>query len=174
MKSVVATAGSGLLISGAKDSFQWSKPYQEQRMPSAKSDDHLTPPTPRAHFVHPLLRARDWQDRPEFAQVCDWWRGATNAEFGVRNAESARITPHSALCTPHSYVDSSRLPPLAEVKVPDEAAADDPRLAAVKEQERKFGRLAQRYRKVLAGRCANTVGLFSDARCDKLRRHNRT
>jgi tetratricopeptide (TPR) repeat protein len=26
------------------------------------------------HFAHPLLRARDWQDRPEFAQVADWWR----------------------------------------------------------------------------------------------------
>ena len=46
--------------------------------------------------------------------------------------------------------DPVRLPPLAEVKVPDEAAADDPRLAAVKEQERKFSRLAQRYREALA------------------------
>ncbi len=27
-----------------------------------------------SHFVHPLLRARDWQDRPEFAQLCNWWR----------------------------------------------------------------------------------------------------
>jgi tetratricopeptide (TPR) repeat protein len=26
------------------------------------------------HFAHPLLRARDWQERPEFAQLCDWWR----------------------------------------------------------------------------------------------------
>ena len=25
------------------------------------------------HFTHPLLRARDWQDRPEFDQLCDWW-----------------------------------------------------------------------------------------------------
>src|SRR6516162_9594991 len=25
-------------------------------------------------FAHPLLRARDWQDRPEFARLCDWWR----------------------------------------------------------------------------------------------------
>jgi tetratricopeptide (TPR) repeat protein len=29
---------------------------------------------PPYHFSHPLLRARDWQDRPEFAQLCDWWR----------------------------------------------------------------------------------------------------
>lgn len=26
------------------------------------------------YFVHTLLRARDWQHRPEFDQVCDWWR----------------------------------------------------------------------------------------------------
>jgi hypothetical protein len=26
------------------------------------------------HFTHPLLRARDWQDRPELASLCDWWR----------------------------------------------------------------------------------------------------
>jgi tetratricopeptide (TPR) repeat protein len=25
-------------------------------------------------FVRPLLRARDWQDRPQFAHVCQWWR----------------------------------------------------------------------------------------------------
>jgi hypothetical protein len=31
-------------------------------------------PTPRLHFVHTLLRARDWQDRSEFGQLCDWWR----------------------------------------------------------------------------------------------------
>ena len=24
-------------------------------------------------FVHRLLRARDWQDRPQFREVCDWW-----------------------------------------------------------------------------------------------------
>ena len=26
------------------------------------------------YLVHTLLRARDWQHRPEFDQVCDWWR----------------------------------------------------------------------------------------------------
>jgi hypothetical protein len=30
--------------------------------------------SPRVHFVHPLLRARDWQDRPEFDRLCRWWR----------------------------------------------------------------------------------------------------
>jgi tetratricopeptide (TPR) repeat protein len=37
----------------------------------------MTDPTSRKqlfHFAHPLLRARDWQDRPEFEQVAEWWR----------------------------------------------------------------------------------------------------
>src|SRR5260370_19405433 len=29
---------------------------------------------PKVQIVHSLLRARDWQDRPEFEQVCEWWR----------------------------------------------------------------------------------------------------
>src|SRR6516165_8024724 len=29
---------------------------------------------PPYHFAHPLLRARDWQDRPELGQLGDWWR----------------------------------------------------------------------------------------------------
>ena len=27
------------------------------------------------YFVHTLLRARDWQHRPQFDEVCQWWRG---------------------------------------------------------------------------------------------------
>jgi hypothetical protein len=27
------------------------------------------------YFVHTLLRARDWQHRPEFDRVCEWWHG---------------------------------------------------------------------------------------------------
>ena len=27
------------------------------------------------YIVHTLLRARDWQHRPQFDRVCDWWRG---------------------------------------------------------------------------------------------------
>ncbi len=26
------------------------------------------------YFVHSLLRARDWQHRPQFEEVCDWWQ----------------------------------------------------------------------------------------------------
>lgn len=31
--------------------------------------------TPWIHVSHRLLRARDWQDRPQFGLLCDWWRG---------------------------------------------------------------------------------------------------
>jgi GTPase SAR1 family protein len=37
------------------------------------------------YFVHTLLRARDWQHRPEYDQVCQWWRG--NVAF--RSAKDA-------------------------------------------------------------------------------------
>lgn len=42
------------------------------------SVDPIPPPPPPpvrpGAFVHPLLRARDWQDRPEFGDLCQWWR----------------------------------------------------------------------------------------------------
>jgi tetratricopeptide (TPR) repeat protein len=35
------------------------------------------------YFVHTLLRARDWQHRPEFDQVCDWWRAGGKGVCGL-------------------------------------------------------------------------------------------
>jgi hypothetical protein len=34
------------------------------------------------YFAHSLLRARDWQHRPQLDDVCDWWR--RGAEVCVR------------------------------------------------------------------------------------------
>ncbi len=31
-------------------------------------------PTDPIHFAHRLLRARDWQHRPQLDDLCDWWR----------------------------------------------------------------------------------------------------
>jgi len=31
---------------------------------------------PQPAFVHSLLPARDWQDRPQLSQLCDWWKSA--------------------------------------------------------------------------------------------------
>ncbi|MEO0491035.1 MAG: hypothetical protein AAFZ49_15990, partial [Cyanobacteria bacterium J06659_2] len=35
------------------------------------------------YFVHTLLRARDWQHRPEFDRVCDWWRAGGTGVCGL-------------------------------------------------------------------------------------------
>ncbi len=108
-------------------------------MPCTDSDNS---PGPRAHFVHPLLRARDWQDGPEFAELCDWWRSGSSLSSAIKERAGMR----------------SRNEP--GTRTLGEAAADDPRLAAVKEQERKFGRLAQRYRDALAARDPAALALM--------------
>ena len=33
----------------------------------------MTEENPSNYFVHTLLRARDWQPRPQFEEVCRWW-----------------------------------------------------------------------------------------------------
>ncbi len=41
------------------------------------------------YFVHTLLRARDWQHRPELEHLCDWWRalgGGLYALVGIGGA----------------------------------------------------------------------------------------
>ncbi len=38
---------------------------------------------PTNYFVHTLLRARDWQHRPEFDRLCDWWRGGGQGVCGL-------------------------------------------------------------------------------------------
>ena len=40
-----------------------------------KINSQVSNATQSNYFIHTLLRARDWQHRPEFDQVCDWWRG---------------------------------------------------------------------------------------------------
>ncbi|HSM82961.1 MAG TPA: hypothetical protein VLS96_14820, partial [Nodosilinea sp.] len=35
------------------------------------------------YFVHTLLRARDWQHRPEFERVCAWWRSGGQGVCGL-------------------------------------------------------------------------------------------
>ncbi len=39
------------------------------------------PSSPGMCFVHTLLRARDWQDRPQFGRLCDWWREGTGGQW---------------------------------------------------------------------------------------------
>ena len=48
-------------------------------------------------FAHHLLRARDWQDRPELEHLCDWWRdigGGLYALVGIGGAgKTATVDP---------------------------------------------------------------------------------
>ena len=37
----------------------------------------------RIHLAHRLLRARDWQHRPQLDQLCDWWRAHGSAGGGI-------------------------------------------------------------------------------------------
>jgi tetratricopeptide (TPR) repeat protein len=70
-----------------------------------------------AHVVHTLLRARDWQDRPEFAQVCDWWRAGgpgVLALVGIGGAGKTAIAdrfvrrlPGPTEAEPHSPQDAT-------------------------------------------------------------------
>ena len=56
-------------------------------LPGTLIADRIVPMNPRGEpenpsgpgtgLIHMLLRARDWQDRPQFGRLCDWWRKGT-------------------------------------------------------------------------------------------------
>ena len=51
-----------------------------------------------SRFVHPLLRARDWQDRLQLAAVCHWWRAGGSgvcALIGTHPGCAGRFCLHS-------------------------------------------------------------------------------
>jgi TIR domain len=49
-------------------------PEQFSSKPSDRAVDKTARPSVDARIVHPLLSARDWQDRPEFKKICEWWQ----------------------------------------------------------------------------------------------------
>ncbi|MEE8525734.1 MAG: TIR domain-containing protein [Thermoanaerobaculia bacterium] len=76
--------------------------------------------TPRIHVAHRLLRARDWQDRAQFARLCDWWRsgaGGVCALVGIGGAGKTAIADRfvrslpGVLADPDVAVDESLRPP---------------------------------------------------------------
>ncbi len=74
--------------------------------------------TPR--IAHRLLRARDWQDRPQFGELCDWWRGGHGgvcALVGIGGAGKTAIADRfvrslpGVLPSPDVAVDDTLTPP---------------------------------------------------------------
>lgn len=62
----------------------------------SRTESDAQPSLP-AVFVHPLLRARDWQDRPEFTQLCDWWRcGISSLSSSAEERAGVRSRSQSA------------------------------------------------------------------------------
>ena len=68
---------------------------------------------PTSYFVHPLLRARDWQDRPEFRRLCDWWRtGATGvcALVGIGGAGKTAVAERFLRVLPGGLPSPAEIP----------------------------------------------------------------
>jgi tetratricopeptide (TPR) repeat protein len=78
-------------------------------------------PTVPVRFVHPLLRARDYQEREELARLADWWRGGgvgVCALVGIGGAGKTavaerflRLLPGILAVNPALPKDSSLLQP---------------------------------------------------------------
>ena len=68
---------------------------------------------PRVNFVHPLLRARDYQNRPEFDRLCDWWRGGGQgvcALVGIGGAGKTAVADRFLRVLPGAMADDPNLP----------------------------------------------------------------
>jgi tetratricopeptide (TPR) repeat protein len=87
--------------------------------PGAMPNDY---PAPVVHFVPTLLRARDWQERPEFAQVCDWWRAGGKgvlALVGIGGAGKTAIADRFVRSLPGVTEAESHQPPDTTLPVPE-------------------------------------------------------
>jgi tetratricopeptide (TPR) repeat protein len=73
----------------------------------------MTASNPSNYFVHTLLRARDWQHRPEFDQVCNWWRGGGQGVcglVGIGGAGKTAITKRFLQMLPGVFTQKEDLP----------------------------------------------------------------
>jgi tetratricopeptide (TPR) repeat protein len=64
-------------------------------------------------FVHPLLRARDWQSRPQFDELCKWWREGglgVCALVGIGGAGKTAIVDRFLLVLPDILPPVSGIP----------------------------------------------------------------
>ena len=78
------------------------------------------PQSARRHIAHRLLRARDWQDRQQFSDLCNWWRsghGGVCALVGIGGAGKTAIADRfvrslpGVLPSPGVAVDETLTPP---------------------------------------------------------------
>ena len=70
-------------------------------------------PNPQIYFAHRLLRARDWQDRPEFDQLCQWWRDSEAgicALVGIGGAGKTAIAERFLRVLPEVLPESPDIP----------------------------------------------------------------
>ena len=68
---------------------------------------------PRINFVHPLLRARDYQNRPQFDELCDWWRGGGQgvcALLGIGGAGKTAVADRFLRVLPGAMAADPNLP----------------------------------------------------------------
>lgn len=70
-------------------------------------------PAPSGGFVHHLLRARDWQDRPEFEELCQWWKSGgvgVCALVGIGGAGKTAIAERFLQVLPGGYPEHPKVP----------------------------------------------------------------
>lgn len=69
-------------------------------------------------FVHRLLRARDWQDRPQFREVCDWWSAGGSgvlALVGIGGSGKTAIAERFLQVVPGGYPANPKAPKNADL-----------------------------------------------------------
>ena len=78
-------------------------------------------PSQPSAYQHRLLRARDWQGRPEFDQLCDWWRSGGHgvcALVGIGGAGKTAIAERFLQVLPGGYPDHPKVPKQRDLPAP--------------------------------------------------------
>jgi tetratricopeptide (TPR) repeat protein len=73
----------------------------------------MSSPIRSGAFVHPLLRARDWQDRPEFGELLQWWKDGgvgVCALVGIGGAGKTAIAERFLQVLPSGYPEHPKVP----------------------------------------------------------------
>lgn len=73
------------------------------------------------YFVHPLLRARDWQQRPEFERVCQWWKAGGQgicALLGIGGAGKTAIVERLLQVLPDIFPSHPDVPKRTDLPPP--------------------------------------------------------